>query len=314
MTAFLTLIEVLVAVSVLIALVSNYLIVNKLWKRRRIREVSESISVSAALLGLSTALPFLLQFLLIDYSPEAALKSLIGIVTGIVFVSVGAGLWVEEFRGEGLWSLVGRALSLEKAESGDLLKSLVQPKGAEEIVEILQRLAAIDENVDAREVQLLQKFAHAWKVQLPEVQTGYVADGGDLPALRRSVEKYLALGPPHEQAGQLIDILQLLAQVDSVMTEEEDIALEETRGLLTRYLGEETDATFEVLIVPQSDAQISAVEQLIPGLIMETRRGGRVFSVGHFYSRRYADVVCQRYIDLGLFTARVEKDALPASF
>ncbi|MGB1780009.1 MAG: hypothetical protein ACPHQP_10680, partial [Longimicrobiales bacterium] len=100
-------------------------------------------------------------------------------------MSVGAGLWVEEFRGEGLWSLVGRALSLEKAESGDLLKSLVQPKGAEEIVEILQRLAAIDENVDAREVQLLQKFAHAWKVQLPEVQTGYVADGGDLPALRR---------------------------------------------------------------------------------------------------------------------------------
>jgi hypothetical protein len=228
-------------------------------------------------------------------------------------VSVGAGLWVEEYRGAGFWRLVGRALRLEKTESADLLKSLVQPKGAKEIVEILQRLAAIDKNVDERELQLLQEFAHAWKVQLPEVETGHVQDGGDLLALRRSVEDYLALEPPHEQAGQLIDILQLLAGVDSVVSEEEDIALEETRGLLTRYLGEDEDSTFEVLIVPQSDAQISAVQELMPGLDLETRRGGRVFSVGHFFSRRYADVVCQRYIDLGLFTARVEKDAAPPS-
>jgi hypothetical protein len=308
MTAFITLVEFLVAISLLVALVSNYLIINKLWSRRRIREVSESISVSAALLGLATSLPFLFQFVLIDQSPAAATKQLIGIVTGLVFVSVGAGIWVEEYQGRGFWSLLGRSLQQERAESGDLLRALVQPKGASEIVEILHRLAAVDREIDERELQLLREFADAWKVHLPDIQAGDLEGGPDLPALRAAVQKYLALHPPHDQAGHLLDLLKLLAGADDEVTDEEEIAIEETRGLLQEYLGEGAGSSFEVLIVPQSEVQIEAVGDLLPGLELETRRGGRVFSVGHYFSRRYADAICQRYIDLGLFTARVEKD------
>jgi hypothetical protein len=315
MKTFLLLLEFLLAIGVLVALVSNYLIINKLWKRRAIREVAESISIGAALLGLATSFPFFVQFVLIDQNLAAAAKALIGIATGIVFVLVGSGIWVRQNRGLGFWRLFLRALRLERAESTDLLKSLVQPRGAQEIVEILQRLAAIDKEIDEREIALLREFAEGWRVELPEMTAGRDETGGDLIALRKAVQDYVGLEPPSEQALQLIDVLELFARVDTQVSHEEDIALEETKAILQVYVsdGEEQPVTFEVLIVPQNDQQIQAVREILPGLEMEERRGGRVFSVGHFFSARYADVVCGRYIDLGLFTARVERDPSPAS-
>jgi hypothetical protein len=315
MKTFLLLLEFLLAIGVLVALVSNYLIINKLWKRRAIREVAESISIGAALLGLATSFPFFVQFVLIDQNLAAAAKALIGIATGIVFVLVGSGIWVRQNRGLGFWRLFLRALRLERAESTDLLKSLVQPRGAQEIVEILQRLAAIDKEIDEREIALLREFAEGWRVELPEMTAGRDETGGDLIALRKAVQDYVGLEPPSEQALQLIDVLELFARVDTQVSHEEDIALEETKAILQVYVsdGEEQPVTFEVLIVPQNDQQIQAVREILPGLEMEERRGGRVFSVGHFFSARYADVVCGRYIDLGLFTARVERDSSPAS-
>ncbi|MSQ99155.1 MAG: hypothetical protein EXR85_07685 [Xanthomonadales bacterium] len=47
METFLALNEVLVELSVLIAAISNYLIINKLWSRRTRKDVAESISISA---------------------------------------------------------------------------------------------------------------------------------------------------------------------------------------------------------------------------------------------------------------------------
>ena len=56
MSTFLTLVEFLVVAGVIVAGVSNYLIVNNLWKRKAVREVSESVSISAALRHESLAL------------------------------------------------------------------------------------------------------------------------------------------------------------------------------------------------------------------------------------------------------------------
>ena len=89
METFLALNEVLVGLSVVIAAISNYLIINKLWSRRMKKDVAESISISAALLGLATGLPFLVQFMLVDQNWAAATKAGIGNFTGVVFVTVG---------------------------------------------------------------------------------------------------------------------------------------------------------------------------------------------------------------------------------
>lgn len=308
MELFLGLIETLVAMSVVIHLISNYLIVNKIWSRRAVREVAESISIWAALLGLATALPFLVHNALVLKDPSNAVKTAISIMTGIVFVLISSGIFLSEYRGRGFWGLVMGALELEGRESTDLLKALVQPTGAKQLIEVFEAMAAVDKHVDAREIEMIEQFARRWRVEPPKLAEGEVKGGGDVVALRSSVEEYLTIGPPPEQAEELLDVLHLFVQADAQVSPEEELVLEELTGLITQYVTGsigETDM-HEVVIVPQNDDQISAVQSLLPGVSPKEARGGTVFSAGHFFSARYAEAVCEKYIALGLFTARVE--------
>ncbi|NIP60313.1 MAG: hypothetical protein GWM92_18270, partial [Gemmatimonadetes bacterium] len=222
MRHFLVYVEFLVTISVLVTAVSNYLIVNKLWKRRHKKEVAESISIAAALLGMATGLPFFVQFTFIDQSPAPAVKTAISLATGVVFVAIGSGIWVQENRGKGLLKLFLGALTLERKESTYLLKELARPKGADQIVEILRLLATIDKHVDEKEMELIREFADRWDVQVPDLQTGEMEEGGgDLIRLRSGVVDYLAVEPPAEQAAHLLDVLQLFVKADAKVTREE---------------------------------------------------------------------------------------------
>lgn len=301
MPTFRGLIEFLVTVSLIIAVVSNYLIINKLWKRRAVRDVAESISVGAALLGLSTAVPFLILFVAVDHSPAGAAKTLIGIVTGVTFVLIGSGVWVPELRERRFFSLFVRALRLERKESTDLIRWLVQPKGADRILAVLHQLAAVDGHIDDDELALIRDFAHHW--HLPAPQAG-PADHVDLLTLRQCVADYLTVSPPRDQAAQFVDLMHVLTRADSRVTWEETMAVEEIDGMIRHYLASDGAAIprYEVLIVPQSEAQIDAVRTLLPESEEKMVRGGRVFGVGDYFSTSYAEMVCQKYIALGLFT------------
>lgn len=304
MGLFLGLVEFLVAIGILLSLITNYLIINKLWKRRMVREVAESVSIWAALLGLFNAIPFLFLFLLIDHSLAGAAKTAISIVTAIVFVLIGSGLFVAELRNRGFRRLFMRAFNLERRESADLIKQFVQPKGAEQILRILHQLASVDGHIDEREAAMIDDFAREWRLPAPEA----APDGAevDLISLRKSVTEYLKLHPPTTQVAHLVDVLRVLSEADARVTWQESVALEEVGGMLQQFIaneGEEGEMPMhEVLIVPQSDSQIEAVRTLLPGRDVKMLRGGRVFSVGHFFSPRYAEYVCQKYIGLGLFS------------
>lgn len=305
--AFAHFIEFLVAISVGVSGISNYLIVNKLWTRKAHKDVAESISISAAMLGLATGFPFLVQFSLIAPNPAAAVKATMGIATGIIITMVGTGLWVTENRGVRFWTLFIRALKLEKKESADLIKALAQPHGAKELMAVFRAMALVDKHVDERELEMMRLFANRWHVELPDLKVGAQEGGGDMVHLRRTVEEYLASTPPPEQAQELLDVLHLFVQADDQVTQEEELVLEELAGMIGSYVGVEGDVEMhEVVIVPQDAAQTEAVQTLLPGIEPKVIRGGRVYSVGRFFSAKYADMVSQKYIDLGLFTARVE--------
>ncbi len=309
MNAFRSFVGFLVGISALISAVTTYLIVNKLWIRKAHREVAESISIYAALLGLGTAIPFFLEFAFIDHRMAAASKSALGVLTGIVYVLVGTGVWVQENRDTGFFTLFVRALKLEKKESADLLKALAQPKGVRELMEIFQAMAEVDKDVDERELGLMRLFARRWHVELPDLRAGARENGGDILQLRQRVDAYLAIAPPKEQARELVDVLQLFVQADERVTREEETMMEEIAGMISRYapaVGSAAADMYEVVIVPQDQSQTEAVRSLLPGVEPKLAHGGRVFSVGRFFSPRYADLVCDKYIALGLFTARVE--------
>ena len=297
----------LVAIGVLIAAISNYLIINKLWKRKHLKDVAESVSISAALLGLFTGVPLLIQGAVYDRTPLPAIKTGIGIITGILFVMIGAGMWVRGNREKKFWHLLLGALRLEGKESGDLLKALGRPKGAAEIIRILELMAKLDREIHESELALLNRFAADWKIDPPNLSAGKVFEDGTLLDVRKAVVEYLALEPPHDQAANLFDLLNLFAQADNEVSYEERVVVEEVNGLIQTYVGAEgvERETYEVVIVPQSAEQFEAVEALLPGATVSQRRGGKVISVGTFFSRDFAEAVCQKYIALGLFTAQV---------
>ena len=98
----------LAVVGLALSAVIAYLKVNRIWARKHIREVSESVSVAAALLSLFTTVPFLLKFIVIDHDYVAAGKFVVSLLVFVVFFLVGVGYWVKREERQGLWRLMRR--------------------------------------------------------------------------------------------------------------------------------------------------------------------------------------------------------------
>ena len=66
MNLFEQLINLLVVGAIVLTVVKTYLTANKVWSRKHEKVVSESVSVSAQLIGIVTSVPFLIKYSLID--------------------------------------------------------------------------------------------------------------------------------------------------------------------------------------------------------------------------------------------------------
>ncbi len=299
------LISVLVSGALIFSVIKGYLTVNKIWKRKKNEEVASSISIVAAMLGFAVGLPFLLNSLIITQDYFSAAKSIVALFLATVFTLIGTGYFVDKNRGKGFFKLLGQALKLEGKESGDLITDMIRPKGARKIIDILHKLAAIDEEIAKEEIDLINQFAEKWGIEIPELQPGKVDNVTSLVELKSLVQSYLDEGPDTDVAEGLVDLMNLMAEADDEVTKEEEMAVAEFTGMIAYYVSSEKGGDiemFEVSIVPQGDKQMESVRELLPDLDMVESRGGRVFKVGKYFSEDYAEAVCSKYISLGLYS------------
>lgn len=188
--------------------------------------------------------------------------------------------------------------------ASDFLRSA---KGATELLAIFEAIAAVDAHIDAREIALIEEFAASWNLPAPDIRQGATEAPADILTLRQRVANYLQISPPPEQATELLDVLHHFVHADETVSNEEEMLLEEITAMIMGYVTQSSDqGQHEVVIVPQTDEQRAAVLSILPGVEASIMRGGTVYSVGRFYSARYADTVCDQYVALGLFTTRVE--------
>ena len=159
MKLFEQLINLLVVGAIFLTVVKTYLTANKVWSRKHKKDVAESISVSAQLIGIMTSLPFLIKYTIIDSDLMSFANMSIKLALTLFFLAIGIGLWVRVEGHEGLWSKIKRSLKLEKKESMDLINALIRPAGARIILEALQKMASIDRKLDEREMEFIQEFA-----------------------------------------------------------------------------------------------------------------------------------------------------------
>ena len=297
--------------ALVLVFVEAYLTVNKIWIRKHEPVVADSVSISAQLLAIVTGLPFIVLFSA-EGAYEGAISEAAFLAVNAVMIMIGAGLWVRERRGLGFWRNLRRSLSLEGGEATALAHDVFRPVGADHVVRILYELALIDNELDARELVLIQSFADRWGVDLARVLPGGSdSEDGQIHGylkLRHSVQEYLDLSPPVEQAGQLRDLLSALILVDDRISAEETLIMEELNGLIDGYVTGSVGEQYNVLIAPQNDQQEHSLSDLLPDLQKEHRLGGEVFVVGRYYSQAYAQAVCAWYREAGFLTV-TERDA-----
>ena len=299
----------LVTSALFISIFQFYLKLNKVWKRRGIAEVANSISIVAALLGFGVGFPFLLNSLFISGDYPAAGKSVLGLGMAVMMTLISMGYFVDENKGKGFFRLLFDALGAEKDESTDLLSAMLRPHGATKIIEILTQLAAIDDDVAQEEIDLINEFAEKWRIDIPELKPGAPEKVTNLVELKELVQSYLDEKPDVEVTQNLVDLINMMAEADDEVTEEESMAVGEFTGMIAHYVSQEEGGSidaFEVAIVPQNDKQSLAVKELIPNINSVQKQGGEIFIIGTFYSEEYADAVCGKYISLGLFTNSIK--------
>ena len=298
-------IAALVTSALLFSVFQFYLKLNKVWKRRKISEVANSISIVASLLGFATLVPFLLNSILITADYPSSVKYILGLILAIAFSLISMGYFVDENKGVGFFTLLGRALKTEGQESGDLISDMLRPKGATKIIDILVKLAAIDDDIAKEEIDLINQFASKWDIKIPELKPGKPDQVTNLVELKSLVQSYLDEGPDIEVAEGLVDLINMMAEADDEVTKEEEMAVAEFTGMIAHYVGSEKGGKmnmYEVNIVPQDDKQINAVKEILPELDVVIDRGGKVFKVGRYFSEDYAEAVCEKYITLGLYS------------
>lgn len=311
MELFKSFISIMAYASLGFSFAAAYLKINKVWKRKHIEEVANSVSIMGNVFDLIPLTFFSLNFLLVAQW-QGLIDSVLWIFAGVVSVLIGSGLWVQGNRGKSFWTRLKESLKLEKSEIGNLATTFFRPSAAEIILEIFARFAYIDRNLVAREQELIQLFADKWHIDINwedhkklaelEQSVGFVKT-------RETVARYLKTSPPTEQVAQLIDVLHALVKIDENVSSQEELILEEVHKFMLDYIdGSDVQANYTVIVAPQNRNQDAAIATLLPDAQKVEIAGGSGYLIGSFYSQDYANVICDQYRELGFFTIDLMRD------
>jgi len=307
MNLFEQFINLLVVSAILLTVVKTYLTANKVWSRKHKKDVSESISVSAQLIGIFTTIPFLIRYTFIESDYMSFANMSIKLALTLFFLMIGIGLWVRVDASEGFWTKIKRALKLEKEESMDLLNALINPAGAHIILDVLRRLAMIDKDLDEREKAFVQEFADRWNIEIDfhnefEFASERLTEEMHIE-LRKKVSRYLSLSPDKAQASQFLDIINSLVRADEKISNEEQFILDEIQGMIESYVSEgQSKTVFNVIVVPQDREERATIRALLPDTSPQSEWGGDVYFAGVYYSRPFAEMISEKYQKLNLFS------------
>ena len=297
-------VTIMAIIAAILSFIQIYFIINKLWKRKHEQVVAESISISAMFISIFINGFFAVKNMGGGNVPQLS-ANIMWIVASVISAVIGVGLYVSTNRKEGFLRLLLRALNMERKEAGDLAKVFFKPSGAAKIIEILGRVAMVDNDLDKKEKEFIQGFADDWGIKMDWEGIKKYADESEnrFRELRRAMNSYLSTSPPNEQASQLMDVISLLVNVDDVVTEEEDLMLSELTGLIMKYLGKGTEVdVYKVAVVPQSEEQENAIEGLLKDLKKEHIAGGWAYISEAYYSERYAGIISAQYRSLKVFS------------
>ena len=88
-----------------------YLKINKIWKRKHIAEVANSVSILGNVFDIIPLTIFSLNFLLVAQW-QGLIDSVVWMFAGAISILIGSGLWVQENRHKSFWTRIKESLRL----------------------------------------------------------------------------------------------------------------------------------------------------------------------------------------------------------
>lgn len=319
MELFKEIISFLVKAMIFVSLLQVYLRINKIWKRKHEREVADSQSIYGLALLFINCLVWILYYMFVEDDPKSAIDTSIILFETSAFLLVSTGLWVKGQKRLGLMTVIKQALRLERKEADYLIKRFFKPQNAEVIINILHQLAMIDEELDEKEMEIIAAFAREWNIPYSVEKLNkerFVGTEKNYIRLRSSVNDYLDREPPVEQVAQFKDIVNELIKADSKVTKEEELISSEILGMIADYLSKEKSRNiYQVIIVPQREEQEEIIKELQPESQRIQTAGGVAYSIGTYYSTKYAEMICKQNREHNLFTIvyKIDESENPTS-
>lgn len=185
---------------------------------------------------------------------------------------------------------------------------------AEMIISILHQIAMIDNELDPKEKEIILRFANQWKIEYSEKDLNKDRVEGDsynYIRLRDTLVSYLSDSPPKEQILHLRRLISEIIFVDKKLSIEEALIQDELYGIIDQYsnTGDVDGITYSVLIVLQHQDHYEVVESVIPNTVKVETAGGIAYSIGTYYTESYAEMMCEEYRNINLFTIVRKEDS-----
>lgn len=290
----------------LMAIAQVYLRVNKIWKRKHTKEVSESQSIAGNSLLLLNCLIWVVYYIQ-NGDGKSIIDTSIIIFEALVFLLISTGIFVTGQEKLSLWKLFKNALRIESQEADYLWKRMFKPERANEILKIIYLIANIDGDFDEREKRLFNNFVKEWNIKIDfELLKKEISKNNDknIIRLKELVNEYLDHQPNSLQVAQVKDLIYLMINADNHITNEEQTIKDEIEPMLENYLNSSNKIEhYHVIVVPQTTDSEYFINNTLPHAEKINNSGGIAYSIGKYYSKSFAEIVCKEYREnLKMFT------------
>ena len=303
MSTFQQLIHMLADGVILFSVVEVYLTLNKLWTRRHIKEVADSISISARAIGMIPGSIFTLNYFFAQQW-QGVIDGMIWICAAIVQIMVAAGVWVAGNKRSNFFNLLGKSLERETKEVFNLAKYLFNIESREKVIDLLAATALTDKVLNEKEKAFVEQIANEWgiKVSWDEWISRYKKkDVSALFGMSIEIRRYLDLNPTKKELKLMLKVIKQLSDQSGRSGPENQYIIDEFSEAIRQYRSGDYLEYYQVQIVPQEKEQHERLQA--SDIEMKSRFIGSGFTylLEPFFTQNYADSVVTEFQELGYF-------------
>lgn len=179
-------------------------------------------------------------------------------------------------------------------------KYLGDSTGKKQLLEILHRLAQLDDNQDERKRQYID-FTHQLEIDSEFISERQPPEEG-IEKFNSwcKLEKDITIKAHTEQVELQGDLVQALIAADEKITPEEEVVAEQISSMVEKYANREATTSYEIVIHPKNPEQEKAILKAIAEAKEEQVLGDRALIAG--IHRRYREIISESQQEQGWFT------------